>query len=745
MPRRRPATASRRSRRARIIRSRRNTPTRCRSTRASRRRSTGIRSTGCRSNSIRIFNAYGTRSRTSGAYGAVFGVFLRQKLAGKPFTVVGDGTQRRDFLYVTDVARAFLAAAETSHTGRVWNLGAGNPQSVNRLVELLGGEMVHIPKRPGEPDCTWADIARITRELGWRPRSELRGGRRQDRRRHRLLARRAALGSGVDRQGDEDLVRVPWLANAFREMPCCRRSPRSTATRSRPSRSSATSSGRGRARRRSSCATACSTSCIRGTCAICSTPRARPTSWSRASPPTPHQQGATPAVRAAGPARAQPRGVRDGRLRGHRPERDADREHRAPPARLLRQGLRVHARAACTRRRRRRSRSLQAYGGEMIFTPGDIVYSSSRADRARAADRSEREAAHADGQPRAHLRRRCARRSTSSREFRVHVVGDTIVDSYTQYRDDRRHDEDADDERALRADATTTSAARGRRQAPARGRRRGHLLDRARRRRAQGLRARGPEDARRATAARSSTRRGRPRTRTRSSPAATACSRSTRSTTARSPTTIVEPARRRRSRDVPADAVVFSDFRHGIFNRRTIPQLVAAIPDGTLQGRRQPGREPLGQHPRVQGLRSDHAERARGALRARRPGFGRPAARARALYDAAQCKTLILKLGERGVLTCRSSDHESLDSFFVVDSFADRVVDAVGAGDALLAYATLAMLATGSDVIATILGSMAAACECEHRRQRPGHARGRRRQDRRGRAAGQLREAQSTA
>jgi len=121
-------------------------------------------------NSIRIFNAYGTRSRTSGAYGAVFGVFLRQKLAGKPYTVVGEGTQRRDFLYVTDVAAAFLAAANTPHVGRVYNLGAGKPQSVNRLVELLGGQRTHIPKRPGEPDCTWADIARITAELEWRPK-----------------------------------------------------------------------------------------------------------------------------------------------------------------------------------------------------------------------------------------------------------------------------------------------------------------------------------------------------------------------------------------------------------------------------------------------------------------------------------------------------------------------------------------------------------------------------------------------
>ena len=120
-------------------------------------------------NSIRIFNAYGTRSRTSGAYGAVFGVFLRQKLAGKPLTVVGDGTQSRDFLYVTDVARAFLAAAETPRDGRLYNLGAGNPQSVNRLVELLGGERIQIPKRPGEPDCTFADITRIKSELRWKP------------------------------------------------------------------------------------------------------------------------------------------------------------------------------------------------------------------------------------------------------------------------------------------------------------------------------------------------------------------------------------------------------------------------------------------------------------------------------------------------------------------------------------------------------------------------------------------------
>jgi UDP-glucose 4-epimerase len=127
-------------------------------------------------NSIRIFNAYGTRSKTTGAYGAVFGVFLAQKLAGKPLTIVGDGSQSRDFLYVTDVARAFYAAATTDRVNRVYNLGAGNPQPVNKLADLLGGPRIHIPKRPGEPDCTWADITRIQSELGWRPQVAFEDG-----------------------------------------------------------------------------------------------------------------------------------------------------------------------------------------------------------------------------------------------------------------------------------------------------------------------------------------------------------------------------------------------------------------------------------------------------------------------------------------------------------------------------------------------------------------------------------------
>jgi UDP-glucose 4-epimerase len=122
--------------------------------------------------SIRMFNVYGPRVRTTGAYGAVLGVFLAQKLNGKPLTVVGDGTQSRDFVYVTDVARAFLLAAESDLSGEAFNLGSGAPQTVNRLVELIAGpdgDVVHVPKRPGEPDCTWADITKIRRMLGWAP------------------------------------------------------------------------------------------------------------------------------------------------------------------------------------------------------------------------------------------------------------------------------------------------------------------------------------------------------------------------------------------------------------------------------------------------------------------------------------------------------------------------------------------------------------------------------------------------
>ena len=119
--------------------------------------------------SLRLFNVYGPRSRTSGTYGAVFGVFLAQKLAGKPFTVVGDGTQTRDFTFVSDVVSAYIKVAETDIEGEIFNVGSGNTYSVNKLVELLKGDVVYIPKRPGEPDCTFAETKRINDVIGWYP------------------------------------------------------------------------------------------------------------------------------------------------------------------------------------------------------------------------------------------------------------------------------------------------------------------------------------------------------------------------------------------------------------------------------------------------------------------------------------------------------------------------------------------------------------------------------------------------
>ena len=127
-------------------------------------------------NSIRIFNAYGPRAKTTGAYGAVFGVFLKQKLKKRPLTIIGNGEQSRDFIYVTDVANAFLKAALTRKKGQVFNLGNDNPQSVNKLAKLVGGKVTFIPDRPGEPKKTWANTSKIKRVLKWKPKMNFEKG-----------------------------------------------------------------------------------------------------------------------------------------------------------------------------------------------------------------------------------------------------------------------------------------------------------------------------------------------------------------------------------------------------------------------------------------------------------------------------------------------------------------------------------------------------------------------------------------
>ncbi|MFL6499129.1 MAG: PfkB family carbohydrate kinase [Candidatus Udaeobacter sp.] len=160
------------------------------------------------------------------------------------------------------------------------------------------------------------------------------------------------------------------------------------------------------------------------------------------------------------------------------------------------------------------------------------------------------------------------------------------------------------------------------------------------------------------------------------------------------------------------DVVVFSDFRHGIFNKVTIPQLVEAIPAGATRVADSQVANRWGNILEFQDfdLITPNEREARFAL-GDQDSTVRPMALD--LYKKAGCKLLILKLGERGIITYRAPSHE-VRAFFTVDSFADRVVDAVGAGDALLSYAALSMVATKSNVIGSILGALAAAVACEH-------------------------------
>ena len=161
-----------------------------------------------------------------------------------------------------------------------------------------------------------------------------------------------------------------------------------------------------------------------------------------------------------------------------------------------------------------------------------------------------------------------------------------------------------------------------------------------------------------------------------------------------------------------SDAVVFSDFRHGIFNRRTIPKLISALPPGAFRVADSQVASRWGNILDFKGfdLITPNEREARFALADQDTGVRPLAAQ---LHEESGCRMVMLKLGDRGVLTCRPGKGNDLRSFFVVDSFAERIVDAVGAGDALLAYATLAMIGDGSEVSATILGSIAAALECE--------------------------------
>jgi rfaE bifunctional protein kinase chain/domain/rfaE bifunctional protein nucleotidyltransferase chain/domain len=167
--------------------------------------------------------------------------------------------------------------------------------------------------------------------------------------------------------------------------------------------------------------------------------------------------------------------------------------------------------------------------------------------------------------------------------------------------------------------------------------------------------------------------------------------------------------------DTSTDIVVFSDFRHGIFNRDTIPHLTKALPPKAFKVADSQVASRWGNILEFRGfdLITPNEREARFAL-GDQDLVVRPLGLE--LYRQASCKTLILKLGERGLLTFQSVPKkvEDVRAFFALDSFADRIVDAVGSGDALLAYAALALYSSGSPLIASVLGSLAAAVECEH-------------------------------
>ena len=126
--------------------------------------------------SLRLFNVYGTKSRTSGTYGAMFGVFLKQKIECKPLTVVGNGKQKRDFTYVSDIVDVFYKCLFYKGKINIFNVGTGKPVSVNKIVEILKCKKIKIPKRPGEPDITHANINLVKKELNWRPKITIEKG-----------------------------------------------------------------------------------------------------------------------------------------------------------------------------------------------------------------------------------------------------------------------------------------------------------------------------------------------------------------------------------------------------------------------------------------------------------------------------------------------------------------------------------------------------------------------------------------
>jgi rfaE bifunctional protein kinase chain/domain len=353
---------------------------------------------------------------------------------------------------------------------------------------------------------------------------------------------------------------------------------------------------------------------------------------------------------------------------------------------------------------------IDSYGGEMIFTPGDIVYSSSAlielAPPSIAVEKLMT-LMSAEGVTFADLRDALAK----LKGLRVHVVGDTIVDSYTYC------------SMIGGMTKTPTMSVRFEKKVDYTG---GAAVV------AKHLRAAGAEvtfstvlgnDAYRSFVLDDLATSGvqclpiidetRPTTNKNAIVAETYRLLKVDTLDNRSISDKIVEQLKRQIADTRSQAVVFSDFRHGIFNRGTIPQLTSAIPDGVFRVADSQVASRWGNILEFQGfdLITPNEREARFAL-GDQDSVVRPLALE--LHTRARCKTLILKLGDRGIITYRSDSPVDYRAFFAVETFVDRLVDAVGAGDALLAYATLALVATKNDVIASILGNMAAAVECEH-------------------------------
>ena len=126
--------------------------------------------------SLRFFNVYGPKSRTTGAYGAMFGVFLAQRLNNKPLTIIGSGNQTRDFIHVYDLVDAIIKIAEKSKTNKIFNVASGKETTVNKIAQIMGGKRIKIPKRPGEPERSLADISKIKKEINWKPKISIDKG-----------------------------------------------------------------------------------------------------------------------------------------------------------------------------------------------------------------------------------------------------------------------------------------------------------------------------------------------------------------------------------------------------------------------------------------------------------------------------------------------------------------------------------------------------------------------------------------